>query len=58
MTHNPVSYLKTVFPKWAKAVEKGGSQAKKGAGDEALKPGSPLILIITQAALRATQLNR
>ncbi|XP_062577120.1 protein CMSS1-like [Saccostrea cucullata] len=46
--HTPSSYLRTILPKWKKLV--------KSSGD--LKPGSPLVLIITSSAIRAVQLNR
>ncbi|XP_061177331.1 protein CMSS1-like [Saccostrea echinata] len=45
--HTPSSYLRTILPKWKKLVKSSD-----------LKPGSPLVLIITSSAIRAVQLNR
>ncbi|XP_022293189.2 protein CMSS1-like [Crassostrea virginica] len=45
--HTPSSYLRTVLPKWKKLVQTSD-----------LKPGSPLVLIITSSAIRAVHLNR
>lgn len=45
--HTPSSYLRTILPKWKKLVQ-----------TSQLKPGSPLVLIITSSAIRAVHLNR
>lgn len=47
MTHTPTSFLKSVAPKWKK-LKSSMSQT----------PGSPLILIVTSAAIRATDFIR
>ena len=45
--HTPVSYLRTILPKWKKQMK-----------TSVLKPGSPLLLVLTSSAIRAVQLNR
>ena len=47
LSHTANSYLNQILPKWQKAL--------KNASDT---PGSPMLLIVSSAALRATQLNR
>ncbi|KAK3084721.1 hypothetical protein FSP39_018004 [Pinctada imbricata] len=45
--HTPVSYLRSILPKWKKQMK-----------TSQLKPGSPLLLVLTPSAIRAVQLNR
>ncbi|CAH1798163.1 unnamed protein product, partial [Owenia fusiformis] len=49
LTHTPVSFLRTLMPKWAKMVQKYNEKKVKG---------SPMVLIITSAGIRAADLNR
>ncbi|XP_021354062.1 protein CMSS1-like [Mizuhopecten yessoensis] len=44
--HTPVSYLRTILPKWKKMLK------------TELKPGSPLVLLVSASAIRSVQLNR
>ncbi|XP_069125299.1 uncharacterized protein C3orf26 homolog [Argopecten irradians] len=44
--HTYVSYLRTILPKWKKMLK------------TELKPGSPLVLLISASAIRSVQLNR
>ncbi|XP_060065423.1 uncharacterized protein C3orf26 homolog [Ylistrum balloti] len=44
--HTAVSYLRTILPKWKKMLK------------TELKPGSPLVLLISASAIRSVQLNR
>jgi len=47
MTHTATSYLKTLVPHWKQLAKKVGSS-----------PGSPVMLIICCAGLRAAQFIR
>ncbi|XP_033741402.1 uncharacterized protein C3orf26 homolog [Pecten maximus] len=44
--HTAVSYLRTILPKWKKMLK------------TELKPGSPLVLLVSASAIRSVQLNR